>query len=117
MIKLTREFCSAEIEKAKPILQLILQDNCKDIKAESILIDCDLMTVCTIQVLMYIGKDAKRLGHKKLYKDPVRKFIICAEYMDTFSCTEKDIEIDVILIKRDYKDYIKNALRLMNIRL
>lgn len=112
-----RKFYINEIERAKPIIAELLQWHCGTNKAKKLLEKCDIHTINTIQLLMYMGRDIVYFNIKEPEEEPIQWFISWSEHMSAYYNIDKKIETECILGKKDYQEFLSSAVKLMGILL
>ena len=105
-----------KIDEARKTLFLIIDDRCGKPKAEILLNKCDVSTVNTIELLMYIGRDFEYKNRRKPAKNPLSIFISNAKYYNIYANEDKQTAVKSILGKIHYQNYLRRSIRILSIR-
>lgn len=113
---MTEKKLKKELEVALPALQMLLTLN-NYRTAESLLLMCHMNVVNTIELLMYMGRDIDYGYEPKTSETPLADLLSWVDYMKAYDNTDKKIEVEIILGKREYKRFIQLSMEFLNLPL
>ncbi len=107
------KFYLKQLKNSKETINILLKENANYKDDAYLLRLCDIDIVNTIQLLMYIGRDIDYYNIQEPEDEPILWYAQYVEDYAAYDNTDKEIEIDCIVGKQDYKKWIGMSVELL----